>query len=361
MLSNSIILPNSSQQLFFNKLEYFFREISTTADRIITEELIDIINNFGYANPSQKTLSNNRITDVTVCRRTKILENNKVFFIKRNHRHSHRYYLHPIFFNSEFRRKLSDIFPNLLIMPKLILLQAASLSNKVYDKFCQFEYVKTLRRRNIPYLRSLTNYLYNSKQKKEKVSLVEKLRQIYNFGDYEVNELSRFDARIVDLAYIRLKKHKGKVRDPFRYLLMTCKHLLNPRPYKDYKHSKVRLFTPLAPKRIVARKIVPEVVCEATVRKNQEDAAIVNDLLSKGFSFKEINNVLRQHQQISNTKEDKSRNDKEPTNEEERSTNCNVALNSTIGFDKLTTSLHGDNNMLNINFDIDSDFEEVLD
>ena len=65
--------------------------------------------------------------------------------------------------------------------------------------------------------------------------------------------------------------------------------------------------------------------------------------------------------QIQNTINEKTRNDTEPTNGEERSTNCNVDLNSNDGFDMLTTGLRSDNNMIENNYEHNSDFQEILD
>lgn len=129
------ISRSQAESNFARQQEQWLREKCTEADLHIINQEINQTNIFGRIYISDSELAGNSVTRETVNRRKWKLHDDGVHYVREGeHRRPTIAYLHPLFFTYWFRQRIKDILPNAAIIPKIALLLAVTINNKITSK-----------------------------------------------------------------------------------------------------------------------------------------------------------------------------------------------------------------------------------
>lgn len=223
---------NNELSDFFDKLHDIKQRISKRfinkycndlpkTKKAILQELVYFTKKYETAYPSQELISKK-----AGCSRQYVNETISEFqsagiLLKRNLPwRSCLYVLHPYLYSIEFRKRCDEI---LLAENKDYKKKTTPISISSYSLFLNKQ-LPICTKEAIAYVEeSLQRKIL--KKKVETMSVTQKLKSEFNFGNYELQQLARFDEKILQAAYGQLKK-RTNVKSPFKILQYICQDLV---------------------------------------------------------------------------------------------------------------------------------------
>lgn len=219
-----------SPQTLDSEAVYFELIRLSPSEQDVLNALFRYTNIYKRAYPSQTTLG----LKTDFCRQTVnrfIRKFCKLGILKKIREHTFitcEYFLHPSLYDFKFRNSLSGIFSNLKYMPIFLLglvcaqqfLEAKAAQFNIVTPFNKTSFIKKQRTTNLEYVSNKTFY-------KQEESMLEKIKNELQLGEYEISELSKYDETILRKAYDVFCKTTKHIDNKFGYIRGICKKLLD--------------------------------------------------------------------------------------------------------------------------------------